>query len=127
MEYFKEQEELQDLTHATAHLIHGSSEGRFKITYAPGHLTKDEVEGVNFGYLDYQEAIARYNPDQLQDGFNTMPGGEEIYFISTPSARLRTTKDKLNGQGGSTKWDRKQKSNLSHFHRLVFIAFETDS
>lgn len=96
MEYFKEQEELQDLTHATAHLIHGSSEGRFKITYAPGHLSKEEVEGVNFGYLDYQEAIERYNPDHLKDGFNTMPDGEEIYFISTPSAGLWTTKDKLN-------------------------------
>jgi nickel-dependent lactate racemase len=96
MEYFKQHEELQDLTHATAHLIHGSSEGRFKITYAPGHLSKEEVESVNFGYQDYQQAIDRYDPEKLKDGFNTMPNGEEIYFISTPSAGLWTTKDKLN-------------------------------
>lgn len=96
MEYFRKHEELQDLTHATAHLIHGSSEGRFKITYAPGHLGKDEVESVNFGYQDYSQAIERYNPAKLKDGFNTMPDGEEIYFISTPSAGLWTTKDKLN-------------------------------
>src|ERR1700681_1082018 len=42
--------DMQDLGHATAHLIHGSSEDRFSITYAPGHLTAKEIEGVNFRY-----------------------------------------------------------------------------
>lgn len=96
MKYWKENEELQDLTHATAHLIHGSSENRFKITYAPGHLTKDEIESVNFGYLDYNKAMKMYSPAKLKNGFNTLPNGEEIYFISTPSAGLWTTKEKLN-------------------------------
>ena len=32
--------EMQELAHATAHLIHGSSEGRFTIRYAPGHLSR---------------------------------------------------------------------------------------
>jgi len=90
MELWKKQEDLQDLTHATAHLIHGSSEGRFKITYAPGHLSKEEIEMVNFAYLDYNEALERYQPSQLQNGFNTLPNGEEVYFISTPSAGLWT-------------------------------------
>src|SRR5450432_2070756 len=40
---------------AAAHLIHGSSEGRFKITWCPGHLTKEEIEGVGFGYGDLNE------------------------------------------------------------------------
>ncbi len=97
MKAWKENDELQDLTHATAHLIHGSSEGRFNITYAPGHLSKEEIERVNFNYLDYQQAIERYNPEKMKDGFNTLPDGEEVYFISTPSAGLWTTKDKLNG------------------------------
>lgn len=88
MKLWKEHEELQDLTHATAHLIHGSSEGRFKITYAPGHLSKEEIESVNFGYLNYEEALARYTPEKLKNGFNTLPNGEEVYFISTPSAGL---------------------------------------
>lgn len=96
MKYWKDNEELQDLTHATAHLIHGSSEGRFKITYAPGHLTKEEIESVNFGYLDYNKAMEMYSPDKLKNGFNTLANGEEIYFISTPSAGLWTTKEKLN-------------------------------
>ena len=95
MKLWKTEEMLQDLTHGTAHLIHGSSEGRFKITYAPGHLTKEEVEGVNFGYADYEETIKRYNPEKMQNGFNTMPDGEEVYFISTPSAGLWSTADKL--------------------------------
>jgi nickel-dependent lactate racemase len=90
MKLWKENEDLQNLTHATAHLIHGSSEGRFKITYAPGHLSKEEIESVNFGYMSYDEAMEKYNPSKLQNGFNTLPNGEEIYFISTPSAGLWT-------------------------------------
>jgi len=97
MKLWKENEDLRDLTHATAHLIHGSSEGRFKITYAPGHLTKEEIEGVNFGYLDYAKAMELYPPEKLKNGFNRLPDGEEVYFISTPSAGLWTTKEKMNG------------------------------
>jgi len=88
MELWKKNDDLQDLTHATAHLIHGSSEGRFKITYAPGHLTKEEIEQVNFNYLDYNKALENYNPDKLKNGFNKLKNGEEVYFISTPSAGL---------------------------------------
>lgn len=89
---------LQDLTHGTAHLIHGSSEGRFKITYAPGHLTKEEVESVCFGYADLEETLKRYNPATMKNGFNVMPDGEEVYFISTPSVGLWTTAEKLRAQ-----------------------------
>lgn len=96
MKYWKENEDLQDLTHATAHLIHGSSEGRFTITYAPGHLSKEEIESVNFNYLDYNKAMEMYTPDKLKNGFNILPNGEEVFFISTPSAGLWTTKEKLN-------------------------------
>ena len=94
MEGYRHQADMQDLAHATAHLIHGSSEGRFRITYAPGHLTKEEVEGVNFGYLDINEALKKYDIENLQEGFNDVEG-EQIYFIPTPSAGLWATKDKL--------------------------------
>ncbi|MDR2389675.1 MAG: lactate racemase domain-containing protein [Tannerellaceae bacterium] len=90
MELWRKNADLQDLTHATAHLIHGSSEGRFKITYAPGHLSKEEIESVNFSYMDYTKAWETYRPDQRQNGFNTLDNGEEIYFIRTPSAGLWT-------------------------------------
>lgn len=86
---------LQDLTHGTAHLIHGSSEGRFKITYAPGHLTQAEIESVGFGYADLAETLKRYDPAKMKNGFNTMADGEEVYFISTPSAGLWSTAEKL--------------------------------
>lgn len=96
MEAWRKNEDLQDLAHATAHLIHGSSEGRFRITYAPGHLSREEIESVHYNYMDIEEALARYPIDKLQNGFNRMPDGEEIYFISTPSAGLWTTQDKMN-------------------------------
>lgn len=95
MKVFKEDPELQDLTHATAHLIHGSSEGRFKITYAQKKLSKEEIEGVNFGYADYEETIKRYDPEKLSEGWNTLDDGEEIYFIKSPSAGLWACKEKI--------------------------------
>ena len=86
---------LQEPTHGTAHLIHGSSEGRFKLTYAPGQLSKEEVESVCFGYADLAETLERYDPAKMKTGFNTMPDGEEVYYISTPSAGLWSTKEKI--------------------------------
>ena len=73
-----------------AHLIHGSSDGRFRITYAtnPALLSKAEVEAVGFSHLDLDAALARYDPAKLQDGFQTLPDGEEIYFIRTPALGL---------------------------------------
>ncbi len=96
MKLWKENEDLKELAHAAAHLIHGSSEGRFKITYAPGYLTREEIESVNYNYLNYDAAIEKYSPEKLKNGFNTLPDGEEIFFISSPSAGLWTTRDKLN-------------------------------
>ncbi len=98
MKLWKTEPVLQDLTHGTAHLIHGSSEGRFKITYAPGHLSEEQMNGVCFGYADINEMLERYNPEKMKNGFNTMPDGEEVYFISTPSAGLWSTKEKLYGR-----------------------------
>ena len=95
MKLWKTEPVLQDLTHGTAHLIHGSSEGRFKITYAPGRLTKQEMESVGFGYADLAATVKRYDPAKMKNGFNTMPDGEKVYYISTPSAGLWTTREKL--------------------------------
>lgn len=94
MEQYRENADMQDLAHATAHLIHGSSEGRFRITYAPGDVTKEEVEQVNFQYADLEETIAKYRPDELSEGFHEIDG-EKIFFIPTPSAGLWATKEKL--------------------------------
>ncbi|MGN1410058.1 MAG: D-mannonate epimerase, partial [Eubacteriales bacterium] len=70
-----------------AHLIHGSSDGRFSITYCTEKLTREEVEGVSFAYAPYAEMAAKYDPSDLIDGWNTV-GGEEIYYISNPALGL---------------------------------------
>ncbi len=72
---------------AAAHLIHSSSEGRFKITWCPGQLTREEIEGVNFSYGDLGEMLERYDPDKLVHGYNKV-GGEEIFYIANPSLGL---------------------------------------
>jgi nickel-dependent lactate racemase len=72
---------------AAAHLIHGSSEGRFSITYCPGHLGKQETEGVNFRFARLDDMLARYDPSKLKDGYNRV-GGEEIFFVSNPALGL---------------------------------------
>ena len=72
---------------AAAHLIHGSSEGRFHITYCPGFLSQQEIEGAGFLYEDLSSMMARYDPISLKDGWNTI-GGEEIFFISNPGLGL---------------------------------------
>ena len=84
----REQPELQANLSAAAHLIHGSSEGRFRIIYCPGHLTREEIEGVGFIYADLATMLRRYPPDRLRDGWNTLPDGEQVFFISNPALGL---------------------------------------
>jgi nickel-dependent lactate racemase len=72
---------------AAAHLIHGSSEGRFKITWCPGHLTREEIEGVGFTYGDLAKRTKQYDPEKLHHGYNTV-GGEKIFFIGNPGLGL---------------------------------------
>ncbi|NLX82366.1 MAG: DUF2088 domain-containing protein [Clostridiales bacterium] len=86
---------LRENLSAAAHLIHGSSEGRFRITYAARLLSRAEIEGVGYRYLDYEEAIRRYPVDQLKEGFNRLADGEEIYYISKPALGLWVTKGSL--------------------------------
>ncbi len=93
---YKTEADMQEIPHGVAHLIHGSSEGRFTITYAPGHLSKEEIEQVGYEYADVNEMQKRYDPAIMKEGWNTMPDGEEVFYISTPSAGLWATAEKLN-------------------------------
>ena len=63
------------------------------MTYAVEKLTKEEIERAGFSYIPYKEAIAKYNPEKLKDGFNTLENGEEIFFISNPAIGLWARKD----------------------------------
>ncbi len=92
----EENDDLQENLGAAAHLIHGSPEGRFKVTYCPGDkVTKEEIEGVNFNYGNLDEMMKRYNPQKLKDGWNIMPDGEEIFYISNPAIGLWAYKERF--------------------------------
>jgi nickel-dependent lactate racemase len=82
---------------AAAHLIHGSSEGRFTIRWCPGHLTKEEVGGVGFEYGDLKTMLTLYSPQKLHHGYNRVDG-EEIYFIPNPGLGLWAYRGKLQGR-----------------------------
>lgn len=82
--------EIKNNMMVAAHLIQGSSDNRFKITYATQHLTKEEIEGVGFNYMPLSEAYKLYNPAKLKDGYNVLENGEEIYFVRTPAMGLWT-------------------------------------
>ena len=88
----EENEDLKENLSVAAHLIHGSSDGRFSITYCTEYLSEDEVKGAAFNYMPYAEAVKKYNPSELKDGFNTLPDGEEIFYISNPALGLWSVK-----------------------------------
>jgi nickel-dependent lactate racemase len=94
-----ENEELRNNLSAAAHLIHGSSEGRFNITYCPGkdseNLSKEEIESVGFKWADIDEMMKNLHFAELKDGYNTLPDGEKIYFISNPALGLWAHKDRF--------------------------------
>jgi len=95
LELTKENEDLQNNLSVAAHLIHGSSDGRFTITYAVEKLTKEEVEKANFKYMPLSEALKKYDPTRLKDGYNTLEDGEEIFYISNPAIGLWADKSRF--------------------------------
>ena len=91
METMNNDADLKNNLSAVAHLIHGSSEGRFSITYCPGHLSRTEVEGVGFKYADLDTMKQKYDIDNLKDGWNKIIDNgvdEEFYYISNPALGL---------------------------------------
>ena len=83
----RENEDLRSNLAAAAHLIHGSSEGRFRITYAPGHLTAEETRSVGYQWADVDSLLQKYDPSKLKDGYN-----HDFYFISNPALGLWTNR-----------------------------------
>jgi nickel-dependent lactate racemase len=79
---------------AAAHLIHGSSEGRFRITWCPGELSREEVEGVDFDYGSLGSMLAKYSPEKLEHGYNTVDG-EDIFYIANPGLGLWAHRDRF--------------------------------
>jgi len=84
---------LQNNLGAVAHLIHGSTEGRFSVTYCPGHLTKKEIESVGFNYADLEDTKTLYQFDKLKDGWNEDELNGKFYYISNPALGLWSSTD----------------------------------
>jgi nickel-dependent lactate racemase len=95
LNFVKNNDDIGNNLAAAAHLIHGSSENRFKITYCPGNLSKEEIEAANFNYAPLDKMLDIYNPNELVDGFNLV-NGEEIYYISNPALGLWASKNRFN-------------------------------
>jgi hypothetical protein len=96
MKAMADNEELKDNLGAVAHLIHGSSEGRFSVTYCPGHLTRDEIESVGFKYAPLADMLKKYDVDKLQDGWQKdAETGEEFFFIKNPALGLWAVKSRF--------------------------------
>jgi len=96
LEVFKrdDADDLRANMGAAAHLIHGSSDGRFSITYCVKNITREEVEGVGFKAASYDETVRKYDPEKLKYGYNTVDG-EEIYFIPNPALGLWINREKF--------------------------------
>ena len=94
LEMVKKNQDLAADLSAAAHLIHGSSEGRFRITWCPGHLTREEVQGAGFEYGELDQMLQRYDPAKLEQGWNCVKS-EEIYFIENPGLGLWASRDRF--------------------------------
>ena len=90
-------DDLRNNLSAAAHLIHGSSDDRFKITYAVKNISEEEIRSVGFASASYDELVKKYNPETLKYGFNNIDG-EEVYFIPNPALGLWIDKGKFEGE-----------------------------
>ena len=88
MQFVKDNIDLMKNLSAAAHLIHGTTEGRFRVTYCPGGLTKEEIEGVGYEYGDVHKMLQRYDVAALRDGWNVDESGERYFYVSNPATGL---------------------------------------
>ncbi len=86
---------------AAAHLIHGSSDGRFTVTYAVQKSMCEQIDGVHFQSADVDEMMKRYDPAKLSYGYNTLPDGEEIFLVPNPALGLWIDKERFAREGGA--------------------------
>ena len=94
LDQVKRNEELQNNLSAAAHLIHGTSDSRFTITYATQHLSRSEIEGVGYQWADLTKTIAKYDPRNLTDGYQT-----NFFYIGNPAQGLWALKSQFEDFG----------------------------
>lgn len=94
LELTKKNDDLGANLSAAAHLIHGSTENRFSVTYCPGYLSEEEIKSVNFNYAPLDQMLKKYDPKKLNEGYNQV-NGEKVFFISNPALGLWAHKDRF--------------------------------
>lgn len=95
LEQVRKDPELGASLSAAAHLIHGSSEGRFRVRWAAGGLSPGEIQAAGYEWADVGPLLQRYAKERLADGFNRLPDGEEIFFVSNPGLGLWALREKF--------------------------------
>lgn len=95
LEQTRKNEELQSNLSAAAHLIHGSSDGRFKITWCAGGMTPEEVRSVGYDYMDPAHVLKNNDLTSWRDGWNQSSDGEEVFYVSNPALGLWSTRDRF--------------------------------
>ena len=98
MQLVKENQDLRDNLSVPAHLIHGSTEKRFRVIYCTEKMSEDEIRSAGFDYADLLEIKARYDLENIGQGFNINRDGEEFYFISNPGLGLWIAEKNRNNQ-----------------------------
>ncbi len=88
LEAVEKHADLRGNLSAAAHLMHGTSEKRFEVVYAPGKLSRQEIESVGYSYADHHEMTRLYQPEGRRNGWHRDANGEEFYFISDPGLGL---------------------------------------
>lgn len=95
MRFIEQSEDLPQNLSAAAHLIHGSPEGRFTVTYCPGKLTREEMLSVGYNHANLETMLRRYDPHVLREGWNEMSDGERIFFIGNPALGLWASRERM--------------------------------
>ena len=96
LQAIKDDPEMAGNLSAAAHLIHGTSEGRFTITYCPGDgVTQQEIESVGFGFRAYEDAANQYDPAKLTTGWHNDADGKKFFYIANPALGLWASKQRL--------------------------------
>lgn len=93
LEALRRNKDLQENMGAAAHLIHGSSDGRFQITYAVREISQKEICEVGYQSANYDLMARRYPPEKLQPGFQITPEGDEIFYVPNPALGLWINKE----------------------------------
>mmetsp|Transcript_37012 Transcript_37012/g.37334 ORF Transcript_37012/g.37334 Transcript_37012/m.37334 type:complete len:198 (-) Transcript_37012:989-1582(-) len=108
LEQMKDNVELKENLSAVAHMIHGSTEGRFRVTYCPKSndaasqdvLTKSDIMNVGYDYGDLSTMLEKYNIQELKNGWNVDPSsGERFYFIRNPAVGLWAVRSRFEKVG----------------------------